>query len=439
MDREKEKIYTSKVRFQRHIVEVHMHHHPIYRCSKGGKKSQGCKGLTTTRRSVMVRHYQKDHQKSARDSLDVVMKTHHKLTEQIDAKKLSKITGSTKYFGGVTLTPKHKLSAEFGLSHEQMRLSMCPQTFLRVKLFRGDTDVEEVDGEIRMKAGRSAPDPEGAAKRARLKSPTPDVNRKRDHSDVLVQRSPLEGTHASQAPESFTTAWSDSVTGRKRRDADFPDSLGTPGQESQSLTQTGKLKTAKPSVPAATATPVVSPSKDKSPPEGAIWTKFAGVPYFTKEDQMSAAIQQRIFDQWQGQFHAIVTESSRAVQNLTLAAVDEIQKNEMVRIKDEQTSMVADVISAAQSAREEHQAATAYLEEKMAKLSVQCDRMNIRFRMVFGCNLDDWDGKLETAEQLIEVTKRARRMRAEEELKKQGGSDRTPPPSGADQSATSRL
>ena len=98
MDREKEKIYTSKVRFQRHIVEVHMHHHAIYRCSKEGRKSQGCKGLTTTRRSVMVRHYQKDHQKSARDSLDVVMKTHHKLTEQIDAEKLSKITGSTKYF-----------------------------------------------------------------------------------------------------------------------------------------------------------------------------------------------------------------------------------------------------------------------------------------------------------------------------------------------------
>ena len=154
---------------------------------------------------------------------------------------------------------------------------------------------------------------------------------------------------------------------------------------------------------------------------------------------MSAAIQQRIFDQWQGQFHAIITESSRAVQNLTLSAVNEIQRNEIVRIKEEQTSMVADVISAAQSAREEHQAATAYLEEKMAKLSVQCDRMNIRFRMVFGCNLDDWDGKLETAEQLIEVTKRARRMRAEEELKKQGGSDRTPPPSGADQSATSKL
>ena len=54
----------------------------------------------------------------------------------------------------------------------------------------------------------------------------------------------MEGTHASQAPESFTTAWSDSVTGRKRRDADFPDSLGTPGKESQSLTPSGKLKTA---------------------------------------------------------------------------------------------------------------------------------------------------------------------------------------------------
>ena len=66
--------------------------------------------------------------------------------------------------------------------------------------------------------------------------------------------------------------------------------------------------------------------------------------------------------------------------------------------------MVADVIQSAQSARDEHQAATAYLEEKMHKLSVHCDRMNIRFRSVFGCNLEDWDGKLETAEQLIEVS-----------------------------------
>ena len=154
---------------------------------------------------------------------------------------------------------------------------------------------------------------------------------------------------------------------------------------------------------------------------------------------MSAAIQQRVFDQWQDQFRAIVQESSRAVQNLTLAAVDEIQKNEMVRIKEEQTSMVADVISAAHTAREEHQAATAYLEEKMSKLSVQCDRMNIRFRMVFGCNLDDWDGKLETAEQLIEVTKKARRMRAEEEQRKQAAKDQQPPPGVAEDSASSKM
>ena len=38
MDREKQKIYTSKARFQQHIAEVHMHHHPIYRCAKGGEE-----------------------------------------------------------------------------------------------------------------------------------------------------------------------------------------------------------------------------------------------------------------------------------------------------------------------------------------------------------------------------------------------------------------
>ena len=268
MDKEKQTVFPSKVRFQRHIVEVHMHHHAIYRCAKQGKKSQGCKGLTTTRRSVMVRHYQKDHQKSAKDSLDVVMKTHAKLMEQIDTKKLSKITGSTKYFGGVTLTSKHKLSAEFGLSHEQMRLSMGTEKFLRVKMFRGDTDVEMVDGEIRMKAGRSTPDLEGAAKRARLQSPSPELSRKRDHSDGIVQRSPLDGTHASQASESFSTAWSDSVTGRNRHDTEFPDSLGAPGKESQTLTQSGKVKSSHTSVPVGPTTQVATPSEEKRPPAG---------------------------------------------------------------------------------------------------------------------------------------------------------------------------
>ena len=127
--------------------------------------------LDHSRRSVMVRHYRNDHQKSARDSLDVVMKTHQKMMEPMDSKRLNKITGGTKYFGNTTLTPKHKLSAEFGLSHEPMRLNMCAETFLRVKLFRGDNDVEEVDGVVQMKGGRSAPDPDGAAKRARMKSP----------------------------------------------------------------------------------------------------------------------------------------------------------------------------------------------------------------------------------------------------------------------------
>ena len=427
MDKEKQKVYVTKARFQRHIVEVHMHHHPIYRCTKAGKRSQGCNGLTTTRRSVMVRHYRNDHQKSARDSLDVVMKTHHKMMEPMDTKRLNKITGSTKYFGNTMLTPKHKLSAEFGLSHEPMRLNMCAETYLRVKLFRGDNDVEEVDGVVQMKGGRSAPDPDSAAKRARLKSPAPDVNRKRDHSDTIVQRSPLEGTHAAQSPAAFTSAWSDSVAGRQRHDADFPDELGVPGKESQTLTQTGKVKTVKPTTPAAAAkaseaSPIVSPT----PPVGAIWTKSANEPFFCKEDELSANIQQKVWDQWQEQYRAIVSESCRAVQNLTLAAVDEIQRNEAIRIKEEQTSMVSDVITAAQVARDEHHAATAYLEEKMAKLSVHCDRMNIRFRMVFGCNLEDWDGKLETAEQLIEVTKKARRLRAEEDLKKQGGSIKHP-------------
>ena len=168
MDKEKQKVYITRQRFLRHIVELHIHHHAVYHClADKGKKNKNCKGLTSPRRGVMVRHYRDDHQKSASESRQMVMDTHTKMMENLDEAKLAKVTCSTKYFGTVSLSPKGKLTAEFGLSHEQMRLNMCEESWLKVKHHRGDLDEEMVDGFERMKAGRHRPSPD-AAKRARV-------------------------------------------------------------------------------------------------------------------------------------------------------------------------------------------------------------------------------------------------------------------------------
>ena len=71
---------------------------------------------------------------------------------------------------------------------------MCTETFLRVKKFRGDTDVVEVDGVLQMREGRHAPDPEGLLRGLECSlPPLTSVGRETVRSE-LVQRSP-SGRH----------------------------------------------------------------------------------------------------------------------------------------------------------------------------------------------------------------------------------------------------
>ena len=390
----------------------------------------------------MVRHYKEVHKKSASESREMVMNLHGLLMANLEkTKQYAKVTGNTKYFGRIEHSEKGKLEAEFGLSHETARLNMDEDAWMLVKHFRGDQDVEVIEGVVCMKAGKRRPLPD-PSKRARV---VPE-SRKRDPDGRIIpgsgmeHQSPLGGVHRSgsdrqQSSESFTKAWADSEhpdavrQRQEQRNKDFPDALGPPGQESQSLTQTGKKRTesSTKSPPTSGAAPV-SVRQPASAPEDAIWTQFDGKPFFRKEDAMSAGIQQVVFDRWQSHFHTIVTDSAVAIKSLTLAAVQEIQENEIARIKQEQTGLVSDVLKSAQNARDEHEAATGYLEERMAKLSKQFDRMNIRFRSVFGVNFDDWEGTLESAETLLENAKKARALRAEALLNQGTGSGKPKPP-----------
>ena len=158
------------------------------------------------------------------------------------------------------------------------------------------------------------------------------------------------------------------------------------------MTSTGRPKP-KPGAPVARKRP-----HPEDAPEGAIFTQFDGRQFFTKEDKVHAEIQQQAFDMWQSGYHTMVNQTAHAVKQLTLAAIQQIHDNEMLTIGRDQKALVSDVLSQAQQARDEHEAATGYLEDKMAKLEQAHNRQNIRFRAVFGCNLEEWDGSLESAE-----------------------------------------
>ena len=77
--------------------------------------------------------------------------------------------------------------------------------------------------------------------------------------------------------------------------------------------------------------------------------------------------------------------------------------------------------------------------DKMAKLESVHNRQNIRFRTVFGCNLEEWDGSLESAEAKLQHMKRVREARKGQPLlpAKPPKPPPPPPPPGAGGAAMS--
>ena len=171
--KEKAKAFISRARFLRHLVEVHLHHHPLYRCStERGRECKKCNGLKTVRRGALVRHLRALHGKSATEALDMVTELHETLMDNIESMSWKGITSGTKYYGDVIWSKKGKLAAEFVLSHKPERLNLDDYSWLCVRYHRGDTDVSKgKDGKF-----SSCRDPkdnrEGPAKRPRMSSST---------------------------------------------------------------------------------------------------------------------------------------------------------------------------------------------------------------------------------------------------------------------------
>ena len=149
-EKEKAKVFIRRPRFLRHMVEVHLHHHALYRCStERGIECKKCNGVKTVRRGALVRHLRTLHGKSASVALDMVNELHEKLMSNMDSMSWKGITSGTKYFGEVIWSDKGKLLAEFTLSHKPERLQLDDYSWLSVQYHRGDTDVSKgKDGKL---------------------------------------------------------------------------------------------------------------------------------------------------------------------------------------------------------------------------------------------------------------------------------------------------
>ena len=74
------KEYTSKMRYHRHLLELHMHHHPTYVCARdNGKVNKKCEGLITSRRTDLIRHLRTQHAKSMVDAASITNRLHEAL------------------------------------------------------------------------------------------------------------------------------------------------------------------------------------------------------------------------------------------------------------------------------------------------------------------------------------------------------------------------
>ena len=72
--------FSSRIRYVRHVVEWHMHHHPLYVChADTGKASKICQGLRTTRRGRLIEHLKKAHGQPLPTARKTVMELHSAL------------------------------------------------------------------------------------------------------------------------------------------------------------------------------------------------------------------------------------------------------------------------------------------------------------------------------------------------------------------------
>ena len=443
--------FSTKPRFLRHLVEKHLHHHAVYKCLSTGKKNKKCKGYRSARRGDLVRHLRVAHAKSACDAREMVMGLHKTLMRNLETVKPGTIHSSLKFFGVVKNVTNGKLEASFGLSHMKDRLILYDPDYLQMKHHRGDEDVELVQGIIQKKADpsqcvvaditvstpRKRPYSNRAATRASTSleqvSPLGPTPVKQPRATDVSKQPRVTDTSRPTASHPFPPGYDRQAEVERRRreqadeqrrrifDGDYPDGqLSSVGVDSQSRdawatrhsTPNSSSSAARSdgahvstlSMPVAMPedTSVSVPERStETYPEDCLITQYSGKPFFEAGDHVSAEIQQEVFDKWQRDYQLILTQSSRDVRQLTLLAIQEIHDKEKIELRKVETDAVADVMRAAEEAQSIAEATQQYSMEQVSDLRQTADRMNIKFRMAFGCRLDEWNGTRQGALALL--------------------------------------
>ena len=409
------KRYTSQMRFNRHVLEVHMHHHPRYVCVKeSGRLNEKCEGLNTCRRSDLIRHLRKQHGKSMVVAYNITMKVHALLMSPAnlnDTEVMKEVTSSTKIWGNVCGSSKSKQCARFGLSHVSGRLHLTPDKHDEALRAAGviKPDVSKRSSEDSLESnlhkrprgggGNTVPRKgyQGSSFRGGQttlhRTPSPVGNQYRGpQTDFSWSSRP--GYRNSNPPQHFPVV---PVVLPDNSVDEFP-ALEPAGAESQTLSRTGKQQR----TPSAAASSSASVGATASIPADAIQNKVHKFPnFFENVQQVSAEIQKEAFDKWQCKQRELFVDLSQNMAALTLNTLTEIQQRELVRISDESNSLVKGKLEEVEAVKTACRDDVNYIKDEMRELREDLEAMNMKFHRAFGVVMKRWDGTRAHALELL--------------------------------------
>ena len=135
--------WSTRNRFARHLVEVHMHHHPHYFCANNGKSNRNCpEGYNTSRRGDMVRHLVGvAHKFSLEKARKCVVDLHYNLIGRYLDREKAVFDGmrtTNSQHLNISLKEGGKLQACFQSSFWRHRMHMVAKHYDQVRHWRGD-------------------------------------------------------------------------------------------------------------------------------------------------------------------------------------------------------------------------------------------------------------------------------------------------------------
>ena len=155
--------WPTRARFLRHLVEVHHHHHPNYECfAEIGKQNKKCTGISTKRRSEMIRHLKEKHGLALKLARQRVIDLHADLYGRLIAMPESEYLKVKVCSGAMCLTgtDQDKQRARFAMSQTAGRMGLSAEIFWEVKCWRGDYDtLSEEQKEKRRKPSEGGSQP----------------------------------------------------------------------------------------------------------------------------------------------------------------------------------------------------------------------------------------------------------------------------------------